>query len=71
MPLRVKSYMMAVTLNKLYGIALYLQHALFSIGSSIISWLIGSSDLNKPSGAAASIVVFYLWINYSLIDLIL
>lgn len=38
---------------------------LFSIGKYAISWQIGSSDLTNTYGAAASIVVIILWINYS------
>jgi membrane protein len=38
---------------------------LFSIGRYAISWQIGSSDLTNTYGAAASIVVIILWINYS------
>jgi membrane protein len=38
---------------------------LFSVGRYAISWQIGNSDLTNTYGAAASVVVIILWINYS------
>lgn len=38
---------------------------LFNIGKSIIGWYIGSSAVATSYGAAAGLIVFLLWVYYS------
>ncbi len=39
--------------------------ALFTLGKSLIGFYLGQSDLTSTYGAAASIVIILLWVNYS------